>query len=213
VLIKSGQDATFWTTRYTEANIREFTSRGIAGFAWPYITPSDITGSVAAAVKAAQVPGTAGLILDVEVEWEGASSMTYAQQATDLCNGIRSGAPGVFLGYTSFGWIGYHANLPFAAFDHACGDVFMPQVYWSDRGVTWQYGYDQAKQMLDAAGLHAPVWMIQSNDASPSNTRPATADLNSFFDRAGVYTSLYEWPASGLTSVEAQLPMLHWANP
>src|SRR5262249_752738 len=103
VLIKSGQDASYWSTRYNEKNVKEFTSGGITVFAWPYITPNDVPNSVIAAVKAAKVPGTAGLILDVEIEWEGSSASTHAQAAEDLCNGIRQGAPGVFLGYTSFG--------------------------------------------------------------------------------------------------------------
>src|SRR2546423_13797230 len=58
VVIKSGQDASFWTTRYTAANLAEFTSRGIHVFAWPYVTPNDITGTIAAIAKAAAVPGT-----------------------------------------------------------------------------------------------------------------------------------------------------------
>jgi hypothetical protein len=213
VLIKSGQDGSYWSTRYNEANLREFTSRGITVFGWPYMTPNDIPNSINAAVQAAQVPGSSGIILDVEVEWEGTSPSQYAQSARDLCNGIRQGAPGVFLGYTSFGWIGYHSNLPFADFDATCGDAFMPQVYWSDRGVSWSYGYNQAVQMLNAAGLHAPVWMIQSNDATPSGTRPSTIDLNAFFMQAGAYTSLYEWPAAGNPTLVAQLPMLHFSNP
>jgi hypothetical protein len=213
VLIKSGQDGSYWSQRYNEANVREFTSRGITVFAWPYITPNNIQGSIDATVQAARVPGTAGVILDVEVEWEGSSPTTNAQAAEDLCNGIRREVPNVFLGYTSFGWIGYHANLPFDAFDRTCGDVFMPQVYWSDRGVTWDHGYAQAVEMLNAANLRAPVWMIQSNDATPSGARPSSADLNAFFERAGTYTSLWEWPASGHQTLVDQLPMLHWSNP
>jgi len=73
------------------------------------VTPSDIAGAIDAAVQAAQVPGTAGVILDVEAEFEG----SHAAAAQQLCEGIRSRVPGVFLGYTSFGWVGYHGTFPF----------------------------------------------------------------------------------------------------
>ena len=208
-LIKSGQDANFWSTRYTAAALAEFTSRGIHVFAWPYVTPNDIAGSIDAAAQAARVPGTDGLVLDVEAEFEGA----HAAAALQLCDGIRAKVPGVFLGYTSFGWVGYHGSFPFDTFDRHCGDAFFPQVYWSDRGVTWTHGYDQAVQMIQAAGLKAPVWIIQSNDDTPARASPSTADLNSFFDKAGVYSSLWEFPSSGAPGKLPQLPLLHWRNP
>src|SRR5262249_32705154 len=113
VLIKSGQDASFWTSRYNAATVAEFTSRGIHVFAWPYVTPSNIPGSIDAIAQAAQVPGTDGLVLDVEIEFEG----NFTAQAKQLCQGIRSAVPGVWLGYTSFGWVGYHDTLPFPTFD------------------------------------------------------------------------------------------------
>jgi hypothetical protein len=208
VLIKSGQDASFWNTRYTAANVAEFTSRGIKVFAWPYITPSNISGSIDAVAQAAQVPGTSGVVLDVEIEFEG----NYASQAKSLCQGIRARVPNVWLGYTSFGWVGYHATLPFSTFDEYCGDGFFPQVYWSDRGVTWSYGYNQALQQIAAAGLHAPVWMIQSNDNTPSGTAPSTADLNAFYAQSGTLSSLWEFPAAGLSSKVTQLSDLNWSN-
>jgi hypothetical protein len=208
VLIKSGQDASFWTSRYSEANLREFTSRGIHVFAWPYVTPANIPGSIAAIKQAAQVPGTDGLVLDVEIEWEG----NYAAQAEQLCQGIRAAVPGVWLGYTSFGWVGYHGALPFSTFDHDCGDAFFPQVYWSDRGVSWQSGLSQAIAMIQQAGLKAPVWVIQSNDNTPSGGAPATTDLNAFFTKAGMYSSLWELPSATTPNKLAQLDSLDFQN-
>ena len=208
VLIKSGQDGTFWDTRYNAATVAEFTSRGMKVFAWPYITPSNISGSIAAAVKAAQVPGTSGLVLDVEVEFEG----SFATAAKTLCQGIRAGAPNVWLGYTSFGWVGFHSTFPYSTFDEYCGDGFFPQVYWSDRGVSWSFGYTQAQQQLASSGLHAPVWMVQSNDNTPSGAAPSTADLNSFYGQSGTFSSLWEFPGSGFAAKVPQLADLHWAN-
>jgi hypothetical protein len=208
VLIKSGQDGSFWDTRYNAATLAEFTSRGIKVFAWPYVTPNNITGSIDAVARAAAVPGTSGVVLDVEIEFEG----NYATQARTLCQGIRAKVPGVWLGYTSFGWVGYHGTFPYKTFDQYCGDAFFPQVYWSDRGVSWSFGLNQAKDQIAAAGLHAPVWMIQSNDNTPSGNAPSTADLNAFYSASGTFASLWEFPSSGSAAKVTQLADLRWAN-
>jgi len=208
VLIKSGQDAAYWNTRYNSASVAEFTSRGMKVLAWAYMTPADVPGSVQAAALAARVPGTSGLVIDAEIEFEGSHDLA-AQQ---LCDGIRAAVPGVWLGYTSFGWVGYHPTFPFGAFDKHCGDAFFPQVYWSDRGVSWSSGHTEAMQMLEAAGLKAPVWLIQSNDDTPQATSPATADLNAFFDLTPPYSSLWEFPSSTESAKLAQLAQLHWKN-
>lgn len=208
VLIKSGQDARFWETRYNAASVLEFTSRGMKVFAWAYVTPADIAGSVQAAAQAASVPGTSGLVLDVEVEFEGGHDL----EARQLCEGIRAAAPGVWLGYTSFGWVGYHPTFPFRAFDRYCGDAFFPQVYWSDRGVSWSSGYTEAIQMLRTAGLQAPVWLVQSNDDTPQGTSPATGDLNAFFDLTSPFSSLWQFPSSASPAKLWQLALLHWKN-
>ena len=129
-----------------------------------------------------------------------------------LCEGIRAAVPGVWLAYTSFGWVGYHPTFPFHAFDRYCGDAFFPQVYWSDRGVSWSSGHAEAVQMLEAARLHAPVWIVQSNDDTPQGAPPATADLNAFFDLTPPYSSLWEFPSSASPAKLPQLPLLHWTN-
>lgn len=208
VLIKSGQDARYWTGRYNAATVKEFTSRGIKVFAWAYMTPADIAGSVQAAAMAAAVPGTSGLVIDAEIEFEGRHDV----EARQLCEGIRAAVPGVWLGYTSFGWVGYHPTFPFRAFDDSCGDAFFPQVYWSDRGVSWSSGYGEAAQMLQEAHLRAPVWLVQSNDDTPRGVSPATADLNAFFDFTSPYSSLWEFPASVSPAKLSQLAQLHWSN-
>jgi len=51
-------------------------------------------------------------------------------------------------------------------------------------------------QMLEAARLQAPVWIVQSNDDTPQGASPATADLNAFFDLTPPYSSLWEFPSS-----------------
>jgi len=211
VLIKSGQDANFWTTRYTPEVVKEFTSRGMRVFAWPYITPADIPGAITAAAKAAKIPGTDGLVLDVEIEFQGAA---YADEATKLCKGIRAAVPGVWLAYTSWGWPQYHTTFPYAAFEADCGDAYFPQVYWSDRGVSWSFGYDDAVKGIKSVGIKSPIWMIQSNDdIYGGGGAPSTANLNAWFDKADYRTSLWELPSKSAPSKLAQLPDLHFKNP
>lgn len=214
VVIKSGQDGSFWTTRYTASAVKEFTSRGMRVLAWPYVTPAGGTAAVNAAVQAASVPGTDGLVLDVEIEWEQGGD--HSADAKALCEGIRAKVPGVWLGYTSFGWVGYHGAFPFKAFDTYCGDSAWPQVYSSDRGVSWDgpSGLSQALSMYNAAGLKAPLWPIQSNDnVNGTQSGPTTAELNGYFAKAGPYSSLWEFPAAGLTTKLNQLSGLNWTNP
>ena len=211
VLIKSGQDASFWSTRYTADVLKEFTSRGMHVFAWPYVTPADVPGSITAIVQAIDTPGTDGIILDVETEFETAANRATA--AKDLCTGIRAKRPKVWLGFTSFGWPQYHTGFPWAEFDAHCGDVWMPQTYWSDRGVSWTKGYDETVSGTKTVGIKAPMWMIQSNDDIAGGGAPTTTDLNLFFDKAGPKSMLWELPAAGLTSKLSQLPSLHWKNP
>jgi hypothetical protein len=207
VLVKSGQDGSFWSKRYNAKMVKEFTSRGITVLAWPYITPKNISGAIDASVQALKVPGTSGLILDVEIEFEG----NHASAAQTLCEGIRRGAPGSFVGYTSFGWVGYHSTFPYKTFDKYCGDAFLPQVYWSDRGISWSKGYQQAADQIRQTRLKAPVWMATSND-SGSKGAPSTADLSSFFLKSGLFTTLWEYPAKSAKTKHAQLAALPWGG-
>jgi len=211
VLIKSAQNGRAFPD-FTESAIREFTSRGIKVFGWPYITPEGSKAAIATAVESMKIPGVEGLILDVEVEWEKAD---YSVEAKDLCEGIRAGAPGKFLGYTSFGWIGYHPGVPFKTFDQYCGDGAFPQVYFADRGVTWDgpKGLSQAVEMYQAAALKAPMWPIFSNDMIYGSTaRPTTEALNGALDKGGPYSSLWELPTKESPEALQQLSLLHWKN-
>jgi hypothetical protein len=67
-------------------------------------------------------------------------------------------------------------------------------------------------QMLEAARLQAPVWIVQSNDDTPRGAPPATADLNAFFDLTRPRSSLWELPSSASPAKLPQLALLHWMN-
>jgi hypothetical protein len=213
VLIKSGQDTSFWPQRFNASIVKEFTSRGLRVLAWPYVTPSGGAGAIDAAVQAANVPGCDGLVLDVEIEWEQNGDHTADAQA--LCQGIRAKAPGVWLAYTSFGWIGQHPGLPWTTFDSHCGDAYFPQVYFADRGVSWNgsKGLPQALADYAAAKLKAPLWPIGSNDdVYGTNAAPTSAAINGFLAAAGDYTSLYEFPDKTRPEKLTQLSQLAWKN-
>jgi len=79
VLIKSGQDASYWDTRYNAASVAEFTSRGIEGLRWAYMTPADIPAACRPLARAASVPGTSGLVIDAEIEFEGGHDLEAQQ--------------------------------------------------------------------------------------------------------------------------------------
>ena len=164
-------------------------------------------------MQAAQVPGVDGLVLDVEIEWEDVSNRVSA--AKTLCEGIRNAVPGVWLGYTSFGWAGYHPGFPFSTFDTYCGDAAFPQVYFADRGVAWNgsKGLSEATTHYQAANLKAPMWPIASNDdVYNTSAGPDTSALNGFFGAAGDYTSLWTFPDKTRPEKLTQLDSLDWAN-
>lgn len=214
VLIKSGQDKSFWPQRFNAQYVKEFTSRGLRVLAWPYITPAGGSAAVDAAVQAAKVAGCDGLVLDVEVEWE--KNGDHSQAAKDLCQGIRAKAPGVWLAYTSFGWMSQHPGFPWKTFDTYCGDASFPQVYFSDRGVSWNgtKGLPQTLADYKTFALKAPMWPIGSNDdVYGTSAGPTTSALNAFLAAAGPYTSLYEFPDANRPEKLTQLGQLDWKNP
>ncbi len=203
VLIKTGQDLSSYDTNFNASIVAEFTSRGIEVYGWPYVTPGNNAAKAAVIAKAAKIPGVSGIILDVEVEF-----VKHDADALELCDEIRKQAPGVFLGYTTFGWISYHLDFPFEAFDQACGDAFLPQTYW-DLWSTTTPAKSYTTAVKDAAnlGLKAPMWAAQDNEMDPT-----AADMNAFFAVAGPRASLWRWPASDSDPQFAKMQKLNWKN-
>ena len=78
--------------------------------------------------------------------------------------------------------------------------------------MSWSSGRAEAMQMLEAASLQAPVWIVQSNDDTPEGASPTTAYLNAFFDLTPPYSSLWEFPSSASPAKLPQLALLHWTN-
>jgi hypothetical protein len=207
ILIKSGEDTTNYDNNFNAQVVGEFTSRGIEVYGWPYVTPGNIDAKAAAVAKSAKIPGVKGIILDVEGEFVG-----HDLDALDLCKKIRAQAPGVFLGYTSYGWVMYHLNFPYEAFDQGCGDAFLPQTYWDKWTTGPTGGYQKALDGVKYLKLKAPVWAVQDNFGPDDKSSTTTAGLNEFFGVAGPRASLWRWPNPGLKVLNDQLKLLNWKN-
>ena len=203
VLIKSGEDDAAYRTNFSAANVAEFTSRGIEVYGWPYVRPGNLAAKIQAAVEQINVPGVTGLVIDAEGEF-----VAHDADAVALCDGIRAGAPGKFLGYTTFGWVAYHTDFPYQAFDAHCGDAFLPQTYWDEWTTGPVGGYQKAVDGAAQLGLTAPIWAIQDDYGGAS-----AADMNAFFAAAGPRASVWRWPSPGDTQIAARLAQLDWANP
>lgn len=213
VLIKSGEQATSYS-QFALKNVAPFVARGIEVYGWPYVSPGNLDAKAAAIATQASVPGVSGIILDVETEFVG-----HASDATALCQGIRQRVPRVFLGYTSFGWVDYHLDFPYAQFDQHCGDAFLPQTYWDLPGA-WASagpigGLMKGREDYRKHGWTAPVWPAQDNYGGtngPGSNPASVANLNLFFNAAGPRSSLWRWPSPGDLARLAPLDQLDWAN-
>jgi len=202
VLIKSGQDANYWADNFNASIVEGFTSKGIWVFGWPYVTPGNLDAKATAIVKAANIPGVKGIILDVEGEFKD-----HAADAKTLCALIRNKKPDIFLGFSSYGWIKYHLSFPWKEFDQGAGDAHLPQTYWDLWTTGPTGGYQKAIDGVQYLGLKAPIWAAQDNYGGAS-----TAGLNEFFAVAGPWASLWRWPNPSDKALYDQLFKLDWKN-
>ncbi len=211
VLIKSGQNDSYYTDNFNATIVNEFTSKGIEVYGWPWIDPGSLSAKIDAAAQASNIPGVTGLVLDVEGSWES-SSGAYKNDAIALCDGIRAKAPGKFLGFSSFGWLSYHTTFPFKEFDQHCGDAHLPQTYYVFWSLTPTQVYNQAVQQAQDMGLTAPIWAAQQNYGENGVADATVAEMNEFFDVAGPRSSLFRWPNPGDTAIRNAMNSLHWQN-
>lgn len=189
----NGRDGERWFRNARPENLRPFTERGIEVWLFGYFYPPDVADAdgkawgtldeqVAAAMRVAAAPEVHGFVVDAEVEWRG-----RPEDARALCRALRAKLGGRPLAYTSFGWLKPNKAFPFQAFDRACSDAFLPQVYSS---FGWPGGVTASLERLwadrAALGLSAPVWPVQSNERDP-----ATDQLSLFLERAGPDASIF----------------------
>lgn len=189
----NGSDGARWQKNASRDNLRRFTERGIEVWLFGYFYAPGVADAdgktwgtlgeqVEAAMRVASAPEVTGFIVDAEEEFKD-----RAEDATALCRALRARLGSKKLGFTSYGWLSPHKRFPFKAFDRACSDVFLPQVY-STFG--WPGGVEgslaRMRKEREALGLAAPVWPVQSNERDP-----AASDLARFFELAGPDASVF----------------------
>lgn len=195
VFVKSGNGNARgrWGRNFRRENLAPFQRRGIEVWAFAYFYGDDrpdergtkwgtLDDQVAAVGDSTDQPGVAGLIVDAEHEFK-----KRPEDAKKLCALLRKRLPSMKIGYTSYGWVDRHKKFPFREFDQGCGDVFLPQVYFSEG---WPGGPDESLDRLRAGakklGLKAPMWPIQSNEPNPD-----VGVMQRFFDLAGPDASVW----------------------
>jgi MYXO-CTERM domain-containing protein len=205
VIIKGAENALTVPTNLNADIVKEFRSRGLDVYAFDYVCDSanhsvnpaacdtsTMAEKVKAAVAMSLVPGVKGMILDVEDEFTIAA--TRSADATALCDGIRKGTPGKLLGYTAYHSSSMQANFPWAAFDHHCGDVYMPQMYWCAWGADPSSLYDATMVKIKALGLSAPIWTAGDYCLGEATRAPSSAELAAFAVKAGPRLNLWRMP-------------------
>ncbi len=219
VYIKSGDGSHSWPDNCNAAIVAEFTSRGIAVFAWHYVYPSNPVGDSAAVVAESQIAGLTGMVLDAEVEFEPGHTV---EPAREICRAVKEGAPdGLLLGYTSFALPEDHEEFPYHVFDFGLGDFFLPQVYsyvFSGRLHDNDIALAECAAQCRKIGLQSPIWPIQTN-GDDSDFGASVEYMNDFFRLADVFkgltpgtASLWRWPDSKQKEAIARLSLLHWRN-
>src|SRR5262249_4262399 len=109
VMIKSGEDDAVWDWNFNESIVSQFTAAGVDAYGIVYIQPCNTSARANNIAQQANVPGSKGVILDAEWEWDGTTG-----EATALCQGIRSKIGSRFLGYNpQFNWpVGGNSENP-----------------------------------------------------------------------------------------------------
>jgi hypothetical protein len=122
---------------------------GLMLMPWGYVYPPDRTAVGELVAEALADSGQATYILDAEIEFDQAPNGAADAQA--LIAAVRQAAPGVRLGYTSWGWPDQHPAFPWRAFQEGC-DFFLPQVYPALLRVGPDYAWLRAYGGHDLAG-------------------------------------------------------------
>ncbi len=136
-----------------------------AGFlvgAWGYVYSSDIAGEADAAQT----------VIDAGADWyvfDGESSFNGAAAAADQLGGmIRRKNPNLTIGYAPFALPNDHPNFPYAEFSKYC-EVCLPQVYWSEFGISAAEAVTESVHQLSGFGLPiAPIGQAYGSATSAS---------------------------------------------
>ncbi len=148
-IVKAHDGSTVWS-QFGQV-IAPLKAAGFTVAAWGYVYANDVSGESAAAQTVIDL-GADWYILDAEQSFDNQSTA-----ATDLCTAIRSRNPKLIMGYAPFAFPNDHPNFPYAEFSRSC-NVCLPQIYWSDFGITPSAAVSQSFTELHSFGLPlAPI--------------------------------------------------------
>jgi murein DD-endopeptidase MepM/ murein hydrolase activator NlpD len=133
------RDANGEQENLTAAFVAALRSAGITVWGWGFVYGSDVAIAAQAEIAAQRVKhfGFEGFVINAEDygnrRWSFANG---ADRAEEYVGRLREGLgadSGVILGLSSYRYMNFHPNFPFAAFMAGC-EVAMPQVYWVAKG-------------------------------------------------------------------------------
>lgn len=138
-----------------------FHTNGIKVYTWNYSKPSTWHREVDQ-IHFLSKTGIDGHIVKAELEWQTVSD--NQNEATLFLKALRNAVGEMFLGYSTFAIVNYHAKFPYAQFSEFCDAVF-PQLYWTE----FNWDVQKAISMTDSAWnlfginnplLKKPVWPV-----------------------------------------------------
>lgn len=145
VIVKCADGTTPWQ-QFAES-IAALKGAGLVVGSWAYVYPADPRAQAETIMNASQ--GADYLIVDAESEFEAPNMDTAAQE---WGHALRTLAPDMPIGLTTFALPRFHRAFPYLAFSRWV-DFLAPQVYWADAGMDPRAMLDQSLQGLAGYGL------------------------------------------------------------
>ncbi|MCY0892347.1 MAG: hypothetical protein OWR52_02405 [Acidibacillus sp.] len=124
VIVKAFDGTNIWPQ--WEQSVNTLKAAGLVVGAWGYVYPANVEQTAQVALTALEKADY--LIIDAESEFETLGTVEAARQLGRL---IRSKAPNVLIGLTTFALPDLHSSFPYNVF-MSWTDFTAPQVYWAD---------------------------------------------------------------------------------
>lgn len=112
------------TTANLPVLVSKLRAAGVEAWGWQYVYLIDPVKEADVAARRVKELGLDGFVIDAEYECKNKPG-----KAEEYAEWLRSWLPGVSIGLSSYRFISYHRDFPWASF-RAFVDFDMPQVYW-----------------------------------------------------------------------------------
>lgn len=169
VYLKVLDGDSFWSNQCTTEVITAIKAAGAEVFGWGYhYAKPDPSGEVAA-FRRAKTCGLDGYVIDIEKEAENVLSYPNVQKLLSAIREIDAAFP---LGYSSFGAVQFHQNMPWEILNSGT-DFFLPQIYYE----SWTFKPNptelvdacmSAARSLPTVKLIYPVWGSEDRAVHPA---------------------------------------------